>query len=753
MMSASEAKREPSGSWVAGVVDRPAATLPHPMVSSHPAPPANGRLPLPPSLTTGPDMAALLKALRRRWFLATCLAIMAVPTAAATAFTLIPPKYTAYATLKVSSNITPFIFKEPSDSRAEYNIFQKTQLGLIKSRFVLTAALRQPGIAQLSMIAKQPDPIAWLEEEIKPEYMEGSEILKIPLSGEQPTEIAAIVNAIKDAYIQEVVDVEKKERVKHLNDLEQIKTRSQRDLEGKRRTLETMKEALGVSSSSELTIQQKIMLDKFVEMQREHARLQTELKKAKMRLTAQQGKMKSVETFQIPDGELEDLIGKDSQCQLLQTRVSRLDAAAKKYQKIAARSNEPTLLGLQRDHQGALQELEARRAKLRQEYVDIARRRVLADAETNLATAQSEADQLIDEEKVIREQVEKIGKEIEKIGKKSANLDMLQEEINQESRVAQAIADRLAKEQVELQSPLRVQPLQAADVPQKKDMKRQLMLTSAAGLGSLGLVLFGISWFEVRTRRINTTDEVINGLNMRVVGALPALPVSNKRRKPNDPNDIYWRNLLNESVDGIRTMLLRDAKKEGTQIVMVSSALDREGKTTLASHLAASFARAGRRTLLIDCDFRRPALHQLFEMPLEPGFCDALCGEIDVASVVQSTPVTDLSLIPAGRWTPQIVKALAQQGVQAIFDELRKEYDFIIVDSYPILAATDSLLIGQAVDAVILSLLRDVSRSHHVFSAYQKLVTLGIRVFGTVMSGERAEVYHLHDLRQGPTKG
>lgn len=753
MMSASEAKREQPG-WGAGVADRPTVTLPHPMALAQPAPAANGRLPLPPSLAAGPDAAALLKALRRRWFLATFLAILVVPVAAAAAYSLIPPKYTAYATLKVFSNQGGIVFqKETNDGRTEYSIFQKTQLGLIKSRFVLAAAMRQPGIAQLSMITKQPDPIAWLEEEIKPEYMEGSEILKISLSGEEPAEVAAIVNAIKDAYLQEVVDVEKKERVRHLNDLEQIKTKSETQLRNKLNTLRAMQKSLGVTDSSVLTIQQKIMLDKFAEVQRDHTRLQSELKKARFRLTTNQGKLKSVEGFQVPETELEEFINKDGLVQQHQARVDRLAAAVKKYQSIAVRADEPSLVKLQSDHQNAQEVLEARRTKLRQESVEIARRRMQADAEANLAVAQSEVEQLVEDEKVTREMVEKLGKEIEKIGTNSAELDMLQDEIKQDGKVAQAVADRWAKEQVELQSPLRVTPLQAADVPQKKDMKRQLMLTCAAGLGSLGLVLFGVSWLEVRAKRINTADEVINGLNMRVVGALPALPASGKRRKPDDPKTLYWRSLLNESIDGIRTTLLRDAKKEGTQVVMVSSALDREGKTTLASHLAASFARAGRKTLLIDCDFRRPALHQLFEQPLAPGFCEVLCGEIDITSTMQATPVTDLTLVPAGRWSPQVVKALAQQGVQTIFDELRKEYDFIIVDSYPILAATDSLLVGQAVDTVILSLLRDVSRSNHVFAAYQKLVTLGIRVFGTVMSGERAEAYRMHHVQQPPVKG
>jgi polysaccharide biosynthesis transport protein len=72
---------------------------------------------------------------------------------------------------------------------------------------------------------------------------------------------------------------------------------------------------------------------------------------------------------------------------------------------------------------------------------------------------------------------------------------------------------------------------------------------------------------------------------------------------------------------------------------------------------------------------------------------------------------------------------------------LRQEFDFIIVDSHPVLPATDSLLIGQHVDAVIVSVMRDVSQMHHVHTACQQLSTLGIRVFGAVVNGVPVKVY------------
>jgi Mrp family chromosome partitioning ATPase len=92
--------------------------------------------------------------------------------------------------------------------------------------------------------------------------------------------------------------------------------------------------------------------------------------------------------------------------------------------------------------------------------------------------------------------------------------------------------------------------------------------------------------------------------------------------------------------------------------------------------------------------------------------------------------------LPAGQWDREVLQALAQEeNVQRIFERLRTQFDFIVIDSAPVLAATDSLLVGQHVDGVILSLLRDRSQVPLVHGAVQRLTSLGIRVLGAVVNG------------------
>src|SRR5207249_372318 len=101
----------------------------------------------------------------------------------------------------------------------------------------------------------------------------------------------------------------------------------------------------------------------------------------------------------------------------------------------------------------------------------------------------------------------------------------------------------------------------------------------------------------------------------------------------------------------------------------------------------------GFKTLLIDGDLRRPALHRLFEADVRPGFNEVLRGEIDVGAAIRSTHVNGLSLIPAGEWSAQSTQALAQVGTGTLLKSLRGDYDFIVVDSSPVLPVVDPLLL------------------------------------------------------------
>jgi Mrp family chromosome partitioning ATPase len=126
-------------------------------------------------------------------------------------------------------------------------------------------------------------------------------------------------------------------------------------------------------------------------------------------------------------------------------------------------------------------------------------------------------------------------------------------------------------------------------------------------------------------------------------------------------------------------------------------------------------------------------------LPLQPGFSEVLLAEIEAAEAVQETPIDGLSVMTAGQWDREVLQALARDGLEGVFEKLREEFDFLVIDSHPILPAADTLLIAQRADGVILSVLREVSQAPRVYSASQRLSALGVPVLGAVLNAADPE--------------
>jgi len=235
---------------------------------------------------------------------------------------------------------------------------------------------------------------------------------------------------------------------------------------------------------------------------------------------------------------------------------------------------------------------------------------------------------------------------------------------------------------------------------------------------------------------------VVNDLGMRIIGTVPAFPSRANIKAASEGRQANWRFILNESINSTRTMLLHSARNQQMQVVMITSATQGEGKTSLASQLGTSMATAGMRTLIVDCDLRNPSINKLFDLKVTPGVSEVLMQEVDVSDAVQPTSVPNLWVIPAGQCSNRVIAALAQgHPLETLFNRLRGQFDFILVDSCPVLPVADALLIGQHVDGVLFSIMQDVSQIPKVISASEKLAQLNILLLGAVVNGIRNDVY------------
>jgi polysaccharide biosynthesis transport protein len=739
-----------------------------------PAGPWNGETAdvAPASASVSPVLSfhSLLKAFRHRWPLAVAVGLGLGLTLAAGMWFLLTAQYTAYALLRVASTEPRLLPEAGGASRDASQNFENTQVALLKSRPILQAALRRSKVGELAMVRKQIDPVAWLENDLKAAFLDRTDIIKVSLTGADPKEVAALVNAVKDAYLEEGVNAQRNQKLAFLEDLEKVYTASEDKLHAQRDALRNLADTLKSGDSQALTAKQKMALEEYAAMRRELMHLQSQLRNAELTLEVQKtsvvgGSGDSAATgapdsAPVPDSLIDQAVDADP---VVMRKKLEVDQAAERLAQAAHTYNpgKGTLPKYTAELEEIKKDLEKAKKERRSAAATQVTDRVRADQAARGGRLEENVAVWKREEAKLQTEVNRLGQEAQKIGITSFELELKRTEIDQAESVLKQLRDEKERLQVELQSNTkRVTVLSPAEVPQQQDGSTRTRGAAFAGVGGLLVGLFGVSFWEARGRRIRTKEEVANELGLRVVGTLPALSgrpeLAPGRARPvgrgADPAAVWLA-----SVDAIRAAVLCDAEDcPGARALLVTSALAREGKTTLACHLALSLARAGKRVLLVDCDSHRPRIHGVLGTPLAPGLAEAL-GAAAGEAAVHAGPVEGLSVLPIGGDATHVSQALARPAMRTFLEGARKVYDFVLLDCCPVLPVADALALGRLVDGVLLSVRPGVSQFPHVAAACERLAGLNIPMLGAVVNGtplrtSAPEYEYLRHRRTLPTE-
>ncbi len=189
-----------------------------------------------------------------------------------------------------------------------------------------------------------------------------------------------------------------------------------------------------------------------------------------------------------------------------------------------------------------------------------------------------------------------------------------------------------------------------------------------------------------------------------------------------------------EAIRTCRTSILFECAGPGGKVIQVTSPLPGDGKSTIAGNLACSIAQSGKRVLAIDCDLRRPQLTDNFALRHKPGLTDVLNGDCEPSEVCHATPLTTLHVIPSGAVPTNPAEALTLPEMGELLEYLRERYDFIIVDTPPLLVVTDASITASLVDAVILAVRIRRKSKPNCKEALSILRAVGARVIGLVIN-------------------
>jgi succinoglycan biosynthesis transport protein ExoP len=162
------------------------------------------------------------------------------------------------------------------------------------------------------------------------------------------------------------------------------------------------------------------------------------------------------------------------------------------------------------------------------------------------------------------------------------------------------------------------------------------------------------------------------------------------------------KSIISEAIRQVRTSIMLSAANGPPKGIIVTSPNTQEGKSTIASNLAVSLALDGRKVVLLECDLRKPRLHRVFETPPQPGLSTFLTGSSEWEEIIRPTKAPNLWFIPAGPVPPNPFELLNSEAFKALLDELRREFQHVIVDTPPALGFADARVISKLMDGVLL---------------------------------------------------
>jgi capsular exopolysaccharide synthesis family protein len=259
-----------------------------------------------------------------------------------------------------------------------------------------------------------------------------------------------------------------------------------------------------------------------------------------------------------------------------------------------------------------------------------------------------------------------------------------------------------------------------------------LALFGGATLG-IGLAFF----FEYVDNRIKSPAEVQQHLGLPFLGMVPALfdkalenPLINNGVPPN----------FSESFRSVRTNLLFASADEGARSVVVTSTGPGEGKTVVATNVAVALAQAGQRVLLVDGDMRKPRVHIVFGKSQKPGLSNVLVGDAKASEAVHKTMVPGLWVMPAGLHPPNPAELLGSKRFKDFMASLSEHFDWVIVDTPPVMAVTDSSVVAHVATGVLFVVGAEMTSRHAAQRALEQLERARAKFVGAVLN--RVDLQH-----------
>ena len=627
----------------------------------------------------GFSLVGLLHSLRRQFLPAFGLGVVLATLLAIGLYVVIPVTYRADAVLRVNRSLSP-------GNATDYSIYKETQAHLVKSNFVLNAALRDPEISQLPMVLtdsfgrRRERLVSWLGSAISANA-DDTELISVGMKGRHRDHTELILNRVLDAYEREIVNKERLEKVETLTKLRKRYQVLFDQVRKKTDEISELGERLGATDNQAVIQQQQLNISQLNQNQRQLERVQNLLLEARDQYRILLVESQIAGTTSPSENQILDELEKNSRFNDLASQIDQYKDAVEQMTGVAPPGS--------RDIQQMQQEigrLERRRAQMIQELRPRIVERIKSNLGSSPAALQSQMailrQQIINYQGQFTRSKDAYDKKLEEVtsmGGTTGELEARRDDLVALRRDMQTVRGDMQALEIELDGPSRVNVVQKATISTASNWMSKMIQIAGGWVISLVMVVVAVSYWDYLSKKVNGESDI---RSVRVIGTLPAIQrgLLASRASVEDAMRI--------AIDAIRTAIIYN-RTYANQCVMVTSASGQEGRSTVASQLAVSMARAGKTTLLIDGDLRNPQQHRIFSVQPHGGLSEMLRGEMTSDQAIVATAVENVWLLGAGNCDAAAIQGLSGDQAKEIFQDFRDRFDMIIIDAAPVLTSPE----------------------------------------------------------------
>lgn len=714
--------------------------------------------------------------LRYKWTIIIIFILVSAP-AVALVWTQIIPKYRARAELRIRPSIPRLVFRTDENGAIPfYDSFVNTQVSIIRSPTVLNHVLEHPDVndtqwlnnPRQSLIQRLRGdtlpPLERLRDALSVRPRRRTEIIDIDFIDPNPSDAKVIVNTVLDQY-QKYISIKSDEDDQKLTrQLTEEYNSLKQEIQGKESIITALKESIQTANPQELITSKKILLEetkaRLFEIQRTIDLLKRKQKRlAKdpndMTLTAnahRQSRYEEDAEWQKRDIDVRTLEHQIANSGLTSNHSNRvrmqkdLEFAKELRQLREAQLDEVWSLQSQ-DVSGSPEMV----AQWRDQSINVigdpitvshTNTPVVAEGSTSL---EFELEQSEKDKEVLEEYYKSQQNELTELFKTAQMLDNENNDLKHTRELFEAVQERLTQKEMEQKAQeaiATIQVLTPAFAPSEPYSDRRVVFTAMALVMSLGMG-GGVAFLRAsRNQTVYTLKDMPYPLQVPLLGHVPVAQAKRTQkkaiRKSSYAGEKYESGHV-ESIRLVRTTLLARMECGDKAAVLITSASPGTGKSHFAMTLGESFARAGKKVLLIDADLRKRTLTQRSNLAEKPGFVESLCSKSADKRHIFPTETVGLSIMPAGRWNDN--EAFFEQTANGVFKaciaQLRKDYDIILLDSPPIMPVADATILSSQVDGTIMVERELVSHREDLNDALTRLISSGGRLLGTVFVGSQ----------------